>query len=238
MKGNYLNLLDRRIRNIFNKLARSAAAAAAHRSLSLLFAALTHTQSHWMEVHSGVSEEEEVLPLCNPSWCSPLSARQQSAVVLISMLMGSLAKLWKNIPMWGFRDTWIKTIYAHLANKAHVKMLLTKQKHRHIHTWFLFCLSACVCVRSLFETLFPRNDSLPNCPNYCTSCGFILKHADMFLTELYTDLLPNVSDTNPLPSFDTHIGSCWCTTHLIHRYRKPLFTACSSLVMTWFESSF
>lgn len=117
-------------------------------------------------------------------------------------------------------------------------MLLTKQKHRHIHTWFLFCLSACVCVRSLFETPFPLNDSLPNCPNYCTSCGFILKRADMFLTKLYTDLLPNVSDTNPLPSFDTHIGSCWCTTHLIHRYRKALFTACSSLVMTWFESSF
>lgn len=146
MKGNYLNLLDRRIRNIFNKLARSAAAAAAHRSLSLLFAALTHTQSRWMEVHSGVSEEEEVLPLCNPSWCSPLSARQQSAVVLISMLMASLAKLWKNIPMWGFRDTWIKTIYTHLANKAHVKMLLTKQKHRHKHTWFLFCLSVYVYV--------------------------------------------------------------------------------------------
>lgn len=83
-------------------------------------------------------------------------------------------------------------------------MLLTKQKHRHIHTWFLFCLSACVCVRSLFETPFPLNDSLPNCPNYCTSCGFILKRADMFLTKLYTDLLPNVSDTNPLPSFDTH----------------------------------
>ncbi len=68
----------------------------------------------------------------------------------------------------------------------------------------VFLSLSSLCVPCLLQAPPPLTDPLPNCPNYRTSCSFILKRTDMSLTELYTDLLQNVSDTNPLPAPDIH----------------------------------
>lgn len=59
-------------------------------------------------------------------------------------------------------------------------------------------------VPCLLQAPPPLIDPPPNSPNYRTSCSFILKHTDMSVTELYIDLLQNVSDTNPLPASDIY----------------------------------